>query len=67
MRGTNPLKALGDELGQLRRLENDRLWPSGYSYLYFRRGAGGSDTLEGTSYYYPLATRSVYVTLDVTF
>ncbi|MCG6925965.1 MAG: TonB-dependent receptor [Acidobacteria bacterium] len=48
-------------------LDDDRLWPSGYSYLYFRRGAGGSDTLEGTSYYYPLATRSVYVTLDVTF
>jgi iron complex outermembrane receptor protein len=48
-------------------LDSERLWPSGYSYLYFVRGGGGSDTLDGTSYYYPLATRSVYVTLDVTF
>ena len=48
-------------------LDGDRLWPSGYSYLYFARDAAGRDTLEGTSYYYPLATRSVYVTLDVRF
>jgi iron complex outermembrane receptor protein len=47
-------------------LDDDRLWPSGYSYLYFRRGTGGPDTLDGTSYYYPLATRGVFVTLDVT-
>jgi iron complex outermembrane receptor protein len=43
-----------------------RAWPAGYSYLYFVRD-GGSDTLSGTPYYYPLATRSVYVTLDVRF
>ena len=48
-------------------LDSERIWPSGYSYLYFERGQGGSDTFFGTSYYYPLATRSVYVTLDVTF
>jgi iron complex outermembrane receptor protein len=52
-------------------LNNERLWPSGYSYQYFVRSgsAGGAPapTLEGTSYYYPLATRSVFVTLDVTF
>ena len=48
-------------------LDDDRLWPSGYSYLYFVRDAAGQDTLEGTAYYYPLATRSVYVTLDVRF
>ncbi|MCG6923048.1 MAG: TonB-dependent receptor [Acidobacteria bacterium] len=48
-------------------LDDERLWPSGYSYLYFVRGGAGTDTLAGTSYYYPLATRSVYVTLDVTF
>jgi iron complex outermembrane receptor protein len=47
-------------------LDDRRSWPSGYSYLYFVRD-GGSDTLNGTSYYYPLATRSVYVTLDVRF
>jgi iron complex outermembrane recepter protein len=48
-------------------LDDHRLWPSGYSYLYFARGAAGQDTLEGTRYYYPLATRSVFVTLDVRF
>ena len=40
-------------------LDDDRLWPSGYSYLYFTRDAAGGDTLEGTRYYYPLATRTV--------
>ena len=48
-------------------LDDHRLWPSGYSYLYFARDAGGRDVLEGTRYYYPLATRSVFVTLDVRF
>ena len=48
-------------------LDDHKLWPSGYSYLYFARDAEGRDTLEGTRYYYPLATRSVYVTLDVRF
>jgi iron complex outermembrane receptor protein len=48
-------------------LGDDRQWPGGYSYLYFVRDGAGSDALEGTSYYYPLATRSVYVSLDVRF
>jgi iron complex outermembrane receptor protein len=48
-------------------LDNERIWPSGYSYLYFVRDAEGRDTFAGTAYYYPLATRSVYVTLDVRF
>jgi len=43
-----------------------RIWPSGYSYLYFVRD-GSSDTLAGSSYYYPQATRSVYATLDLRF
>jgi iron complex outermembrane receptor protein len=47
-------------------LDNRRIWPSGYSYLFFTRDAG-QDTLSGTSYYYPQATRSVYVTLDLRF
>ena len=47
-------------------LDNRRIWPSGYSYLYFTRD-GAEDTLSGTSYYYPQATRSVYVTLDLRF
>jgi iron complex outermembrane receptor protein len=48
-------------------LDGRRHWPSGYSYLYFVRDRAGADALEGTSYYYPLATRSVYVTLDLRF
>jgi iron complex outermembrane receptor protein len=48
-------------------LDDRRLWPSGYSYLYFVRDPDGRDALEGVPYYYPLATRSVYVTLDVRF
>jgi iron complex outermembrane receptor protein len=48
-------------------LGDHRLWPAGYSYLFFTRDPGGGDTLSGTAYYYPLATRSVYVTLDVRF
>ena len=47
-------------------LNERRSWPSGYSYLYFVRD-GSRDTLEGTSYYYPLATRSVFATLEVRF
>jgi iron complex outermembrane receptor protein len=47
-------------------LNERRSWPSGYSYLYLVRD-GSRDTLEGASYYYPQATRSVYVTLDLRF
>jgi iron complex outermembrane recepter protein len=47
-------------------LDDRRIWPAGYSYLFFTRDAG-QDTLGGTSYYYPQATRSVYVTLDLRF
>jgi iron complex outermembrane receptor protein len=48
-------------------LDNRRIWPGGYSYLFLTRGPEGQDSLSGTAYYYPLATRSVYVTLDVRF
>jgi hypothetical protein len=44
-----------------------RMWPGGYSYLYLNRDDAGTETLAGSSYYYPLATRSVFVTLDVRF
>ena len=47
-------------------LNNRRIWPSGYSYVFFVRDGGG-DTLTGTSYYYPQATRSIYATLEVRF
>ena len=42
-------------------------WPGGYSYQYMNRNGEGHDTLQGIAYFYPLATRSVYVTLDVRF
>ncbi len=48
-------------------LDNRRLWPRGYSYLYANRDASGAETLAGTPYYYPLATRSAYVSLDLGF
>ncbi len=48
-------------------LDNRRLWPRGYSYLYANRDAAGAETLAGTAYYYPLATRSAYVSLDLGF
>jgi hypothetical protein len=48
-------------------LDKQRIWPSGYSYLYFQRGPDGQNAFEGISFYYPLATRSVYLTLDVAF
>ena len=68
-------RALGSPHGEPRlrvqatNLLNDhRLWPGGYSYLYLeprrRRAATRSPAAR---YYYPLATRSVFVTLDVRF
>ena len=48
-------------------LSSRRLWPAGYSYLFFTRDAAGADGLSGTSYYYPQATRSVFATLGVRF
>ena len=48
-------------------LNRRRLWPAGYSYLFFTRDASGGEQLSGTSYYYPQATRSVHATLDLRF
>jgi iron complex outermembrane recepter protein len=48
-------------------LDNHRIFASGYSYLYFTRAAGGALTLTGTPYYYPLATRAMFVGLDLKF
>ena len=45
-------------------LDNRRIFPSGYSYLYLTRDAG-QDTVSGIPYYYAAATRSVSVTLDL--
>ncbi|HYM62011.1 MAG TPA: TonB-dependent receptor [Thermoanaerobaculia bacterium] len=46
-------------------LNNKRVFPSGYSYLFLTRDATGSETLGGIPYYYPQATRNVVVMLDV--
>ena len=44
--------------------DNDHIWPSGYSYLFFIRDGQGTDTLQGIPYFYPLATRSAFIALD---
>ena len=46
-------------------LNNDRVWPTGYSYLYFNRDASGADALTGIPYYYPQATRAVFFALEL--
>jgi iron complex outermembrane receptor protein len=48
-------------------LDDERLWPSGYSYLFFVRDPQGVDTLDGISYFYPLAARSAFLSLEVAF
>ncbi len=49
-------------------LDNRRMFPNGYSYQYFVEGANPSTlALEGTRYYYPLATRNIYVALELRF
>ncbi|MFI5181402.1 MAG: TonB-dependent receptor [Thermoanaerobaculia bacterium] len=49
-------------------LTNDtKLWPSGYSYLFATEDGHGGFVYSGTPYYYPLASRSVIVMLEVGF
>jgi iron complex outermembrane receptor protein len=48
-------------------LDNRRMFPSGYSYQYFVQNAGGGLEPAGTRYFYPLATRSVSIMLDLRF
>jgi iron complex outermembrane receptor protein len=48
-------------------LDGRRHWPSGYSYLFITRDEAGAESSQGVPYYYPLATRSVFVSLDVRF
>ena len=48
-------------------LDNRRMFPNGYSYQYFMLDGGGAMQPAGTRYYYPLATRSVMVMLDMSF
>jgi hypothetical protein len=49
-------------------LDNRRMFPNGYSYQYFTAGPDPSTlVLEGTRYYYPLATRGAFVGLELRF
>jgi iron complex outermembrane receptor protein len=45
-------------------LDNRRIYPAGYSYLFYTRGLGG-DRPGGVPYFYPQATRAAMVLLDV--
>jgi len=45
-------------------LDNRSIRASGYAYQYFQQNAGGGQRLQGIPYYYPLATRSIFATLD---
>ena len=44
-------------------LGNDRVYPNGYDYVYLTR-ENGRESLAGTSYYYPQATRNFMLMLD---
>jgi hypothetical protein len=46
-------------------LDNRAMFPSGYSYPFFTEDAAGRLQPGGTRYYYPLATRSIMVMLDL--
>jgi outer membrane receptor protein involved in Fe transport len=46
-------------------LDNRRMFASGYSYQYFVHDGVDGPTPVGVPYYYPLATRSLLVTLDL--
>ena len=48
-------------------LDNRRMFPNGYSYQYFLLDGAGNTQPAGTRYYYPLATRSVFVMLEMRF
>ena len=46
-------------------LNNRRIYPSGYSYQYLVDPGTGAPPPAGVPYYYPQATRSIFVGLDV--
>jgi iron complex outermembrane recepter protein len=45
-------------------LDNDEIFPSGYSYLFMNRDATGTHSVSGTPYYFPQATRNFVLMLD---
>jgi iron complex outermembrane receptor protein len=48
-------------------LDDERQYPSGYSYQYLTRDPSGDQFLDGTKYYYPLAARNFVVAMDFRF
>jgi iron complex outermembrane recepter protein len=49
-------------------LDNRRMFPNGYSYQYVAAGTNPAAlVLQGTRYYYPLATRGAFVGLELRF
>ncbi len=48
-------------------LNNADQLPSGYSYQFINRDSSGGDTLDGISFYYPLATFNAVVMLEIGF
>ncbi len=46
-------------------LNNRDIYPSGYSYLYLVRDRGGAASPFGVPHFYPQATRSVFLGIDV--
>jgi iron complex outermembrane receptor protein len=48
-------------------LDNRRMFPGGYSYQYFTMDGAGALEPAGLRYYYPLATRNVFIALEMSF
>ncbi len=46
-------------------LDNRRVFANGYSYVYLTRQPGGAESMSGTSYFFPQATRNFVVMLDL--
>ena len=46
-------------------LDNKRVFANGYDYVYLSRQRNGEETLTGTSYYFPQATRNLIVMVDL--
>jgi iron complex outermembrane receptor protein len=47
--------------------DNRRMFANGYSYQYVVQNGAGTVAPMGVRYYYPLATRNVFVALDMSF
>ena len=48
-------------------LDDEEIWPSGYSYLFLEQDPDGRRRVSGIPYYYPRAGRHVMVSLELGF